>query len=67
MHFVVTYKNIRGILKAQILARSQNREDFFKIQTEVTNLFTPKLLRLSDSEYRFISQLEDGESILDKI
>ncbi len=47
-----------------IKARSSKREDFIEPQRVISKLFTPKLIKLEASEFRFLDKMDAGNQIL---
>jgi hypothetical protein len=67
MSFSTINKKMRNREKVLIIARSPNREDFIKPQRVISNLFTPKLLKLEFSEFNFLDKMQSGQLILEDI
>jgi hypothetical protein len=65
LNFQTVVKMIRGQQKVIIKAHSPNREDFVKPLRIISNLFSPKLVKLTESEFRFLDKVKEGSKILD--
>lgn len=50
-----------------IYAHSPNREDFVKPLRIISSIFTPKLVKLTEAEFRYLDKIKEGSQILDQI
>lgn len=53
--------------KVLIKARSSNRADFLEPQRCISALFSPRLIKLEYSEFRFLDRMDSGNAILNKL
>ena len=60
MNVYTIHKKIRNQDKVLIIAKSSERKDFVKIKEELTEVFTPRLIKVSMEDYTFLSRMSEG-------
>lgn len=60
----VIYRQARNKHKCIIKARSSEKGDFVTPQRVLSELFSPKIIKLEYSQFRFLDKLDQGNQIL---
>ncbi len=49
---------MRNKVNVMIICRSPNKEDLIAPHRKISNLFTSKLLKIAESEFRFLGKID---------